>query len=439
MRSRRQILRGAGVAIGLPLLESLVPRRARAAAAGPVKRFAALFFPNGSTMRQDWTLTGSGTSYTMGAAHGALAPFKSKFSMFKNLSHASEGSPAHSRGTIRFLTDTLITDQNTPKADVSIDQAIVKALAPPTPMGSLHLGPLPYPGGAPSDTGWASGYNVYISWASPTAPNPPLESAQVAFDKVFAAGGSSTVMPDPTVAKRLRLKKSVLDYVVAEVQHISPRLGQSDGKKLDEYLTSIRDVETRLQKAQDQQQSPPPAGCAMGMRPGSGLDIAGHTRAMLDILVLAFQCDATRVLTYSMDYGFGNKYFAFLGFAYARHHSLSHSGTDQLIIDAHKAIVKWYMEQLAYLLGKMDAIDEGGATLLDNSIVYLGSDVGEAWSHDHSDLTAILAGKGAGALNPGRLIDASGKSYASYLMALAAAMGAPVTSFAGASAPMTGL
>ena len=173
--------------------------------------------------------------------------------------------------------------------------------------------------------------------------------------------------------------------------------------------------------------------------PGSNLAFPEHTAAMLDIVALALQCDATRIITYSMDYGFGNKDFTFLGQGNGKHHNLSHSGSTPEIITNHQAIVRWYMDQFAYLLGKLQAVDEGGTSLLDNSVVYLSSDVGDGWAHSHVDLTTMVAGGGGGALNPGRLIDASGASYASVLLALAYAMDANVPSFAGESTPFAGL
>jgi hypothetical protein len=428
--SRRTFLRAAGVAVCLPALPSLLPRGARAGADAPTKRFVALFFPNGSTMRQDWALSGSGSNYTMGTAHASLVPLQSKISMFYNLNGDYGGAPDHSRGTASFLTGAPITDQNVPQVEVSIDQAIADGLDPATPFRSLHFGPTPYPSGPPSDTGWPSGYNTYISWSSPTAPNAPLESAQVAFDQVYVPSGSDPALAD----KRLRLQQSILDHTLAQIDTIAPRLGSQDALKLDEYLTAVREVESQLQN------DPPVPGCGGNvMAPGDGLNFADHTKAMLDVVVLALQCDATRILTYSMDYGFGNKDFTFLGAGNGKHHNLSHSGSTPAIIDNHKAIVRWYMDQLAYLLGNLDAVDESGATLLDNSIVYMGSDVGDGWSHSHANLPCILAGGGAGALDPGRLIDASGASYDSVLLAMAHAMDVPVASFSGANSPFGGL
>lgn len=431
---RRTALCTAGVALGLPWLESLLPRAARAQAAAPIQRFAALFFPNGSTMRQDWQLGGSGAAYTMGTAHAALLPHQSQISMFQNLDGNTGGAPDHSRGTAEFLTGTNISNNTTPEVSISIDQVIANTLDPATAIRSLHLGPTPYPAGPPADTGWPSGYNVSISWSSQTVPNTPFESAQVAFDQVFVPSGDATA--EALAAKRLRLRQSILDHVTDQIAAIEPRLGGEDAAKLDEYLTSVRDVETRLQA---QPAGDSTSACGSATAPDTGLSFPDHTRAMLDILVLALRCDATRIATYSMDYGFGNKDFDFLGLGNFRHHNLSHSGTEQVTLDRHKAIVTWYMEQLAYFFAALKAVDDGGVTLLDNSILYVGSDVGDGWAHSHKNLTAMLVGGGAGALNPGRLIDATGVNYPEFLLGLAHAMDATVPSFAGATTPFTDL
>ena len=434
--SRRRFLVGGGALIGLPLLPSLAPRELRAQTEEPIKRFVALFFPNGSTMYEDWQLSGTETSWTMGTAHAALASHQAKLSMFKDLNGRSGGAPDHSRGTAELLTGAMISDQNTPTVDISIDQAIADSIDPPTRLRSLHLGPEPYPSGPPADTGWPSGYNVYLSWSSPTAPNAPLEDPQVAFDQVFVQTGDADAQVE--AERRLRLRQSILDHAIDQVDGIMPRLGSDDAAKLDEYLTAVRDVESRLQVP-----GPAPnddaSGCGSATRPDAGLDHVEHTRAMLDIAVLALQCDATRILTYSMDYGFGNKNFNFLGLGNFAHHNLSHGGTAVERVDAHKGIVEWYMEQFAYFLDKMDAIDEGGSTLLDNALIYHGSDVGDAWSHSHQKLCITVAGGGAGAVNPGRLLDGAGVAYPQVLLALANAMDANLSSFAGETSPFSGL
>jgi hypothetical protein len=420
MLSRRTFLRAGGAALALPFLGSLVPRAARAG--GAPKRLVVLFFPNGSTQRQDWQLGGSGSQYTFGTAHASLEPYRAYISPFTNLDGTQGGAPDHSRGTAEFLTASRITNQTTPEVALSIDQAIADALDPQTPIRSLHLGPTPYPSGPPSDTGWPSGYNTYLSWSSTTTPNPPLESAQVAFDQVYGGQGST-----PAADKALRVRQSVLAHTASQIAAIRPRLGASDDRKLDEYLTAVRDVESRLQLGQS-------SSCGDGTAPGDGLDFPTHTQAMLDIITLALQCDATRIVTYSMDYGFGNKDFTFLGQGRGRHHNLSHSGSTAEILTNHQAIVRWYMDQFAYFLGKLQSVDEGGSTLLDNTVIYLGSDVGDGWSHSHADLPVMLAGGGGGALPPGQLLDATGHSYASVLLALAGAMDADVPSFAGENA-----
>jgi hypothetical protein len=386
-------------------------------------------------MHDDWQLSGSEQSWTMGTAHTSLLPLQGRLSMFRGLDGRSSGAPDHSRGTAVFLTGGMISNQSTPTVAVSIDQVIAEAIQPPTRLRSLHLGPAPYPSGPPADTGWPSGYNVFLSWSSPTAPNAPLEDPQVAFDQVFVPSGDAAATA--AAERRLRRRQSVIDHVIGQIGDIKPRLGRDDGQKLDEYLTSVRDVESRLQASRPP--AVPTSGCGAATGPGSGLDHAAHTRAMLDVIVLALQCDATRIVTYSMDYGFGNKSFDFLGLGNYAHHNLSHGGTAPERVAAHMGIVAWYMNELAYFLQKMDAVDDGGPTLLDNSVVYHGSDVGDAWSHSHNDLCITVAGGGAGALNPGRLLDGTGVAYPRVLLALAHAMDANVASFAGEGTPFSGL
>ena len=268
--SRRAVLRAAGGAlIGLPALASLP---GFAAPATPPRRFVALFFPNGTTMRRDWALSAGSSGVTLGSAHASLVPLASKLSLFRELNGDYGGAPDHSRGTASFLTGAPISNRDTPEVAQSIDQAIAEALDPPTPIRSLHLGPTPYPAGPPSDTGWPSGYNTYLSWRSPTAPNPPLESAQVAFDQLFGAGDS------PEAERRLRLRQSILDHTIGQVAAIEPRLGTEDRRKLDEYLTSVREVESGLQHAA-------PEACVEDPRPEAGLSFPDHTEAMLGVLV----------------------------------------------------------------------------------------------------------------------------------------------------------
>lgn len=424
--SRRSFLRAAGVAVALPALPSLLPRGARADAAADTKRFVGVFWPNGTTQRQDWQLTGSGSEYTLGTAHASLEPLKSRFSVFRGLDTNSGGTPAHARGCAAFLTAASISDPDTPTVDVSIDQAIADAIDPPTPLRSLHLGPSPYPGGNPSDTGWSSGYNTFISWRSPGSPNAALESPRTAFDQIYVPPDADAALAE----KRVALQQSVLDHTLEQIASLEPRLGAEDRQRLDRYLTAVREVEQGLQAPV------PAAGCGDAMaRPNDGLSFADHTRAMIDVLALALACDATRIVTYSMDYGFGNKDFTFLGEGSYKHHNIGHSGNTPELQAAHRAIVRWYQDQLAYLLEQLDAVEEDGGTLLDKSVVYVGSDVSDAWGHGKTDLPMMLAGGGAGALQPGRLIDAGGASYASVLLALAHAMDAPLASFAGESNP----
>lgn len=428
--TRRTFLRAAGVAVALPALPSLLTREARAEITADTKRFVGLYWPNGTTQHQDWQLVGSGTDYTLGTAHVSLEPLKQRFSMFRGLDTNSGGTPAHARGCAAFLTAASINDPDTPIVDISIDQAIADAIEPATPLRSLHLGPSPYSGGNPSDTGWSSGYNTFISWQAPDSPNAALESPQTAFDQIYVPPDADAAMAE----KRVALQQSVLDHTVEQISTIETRLGNEDRQRLDRYLTAVRQVEQGLQAPT------PAAGCGDAMdRPDDGQSFADHTRSMMDVLALALACDATRIVTYSMDYGFGNKDFTFLGKGSYRHHNIGHSGNTPELQAAHRAIVRWYQDQIAYLLDQLQSIEEDGGTLLDKSVVYVGTDVSNAWSHGKTDLPMMLAGGGGGALNPGRVIDAGGASYASVLLALAHAMDAPLASFAGETNPFSAL
>ncbi len=422
IRGRRAFLATAGSLLALPTLESLLPRAARAAGTPP-RRFAALFFPNGTDSWAEWATSGSGSTYSMGTAHAALQPLKPHFSIIRGLNNVNcSASPGHSRGNTAFLSGAVISEPVVPRAGVSIDQLMAQAIGGATKLPSLQLGPTPY-AVPPQDVGWTSAYNTYLSWRSDTQGNPAIESPQQAFDRIL---GAST---QPTQTRETLRQTSILDYAAKQTTRLSSRLSQGDRKKLDEYLTSLRDVERRLKA------STVSSTCS-GTRPAAGLAFPEHTRAMLDLIVLAFQCDMTRVITYQMDYGFGNKDFAFLlGGNRELHHNITHTSAadDPATREKHRRITQWYVDQYAYLLTRLSAISEGSGTLLDSTIALLGSELGDGRGHNGDDLPIIVGGRGGGALNPGRLIDAGGVPHTRLLLALLNAMGVAQTSFGGTS------
>jgi hypothetical protein len=431
--SRRRFLQSASAVIALPFLESLVPSAARAQAARP-KRLVVLFFPNGTEGYAEWMTAARPTGgFTLGTAHAALQPLMGTFSLLVNVNNTKvTGAPAHARGTASFLTGAAISNQNVATVDVSMDQVVAQAVGGTTPIRSLQLGPTPY-AVPPRDTGWSSGYNTNISWTSASVPNPCLEDPLAAFARLFPP------MPGtPGLTRQQRLTRSVLDGVKVQMGSMRPQLAAEDRYKLDEYLTSVRALEARLAAAP----MAPMTSCG-GTAPSAGLAFPEHTQAMLDVTALALQCDVTRVVTYQMDYGFGGKDFAFLlGGTRQSHHALTHTGTvaDPMVKQKVMAITRWYVDRFASLVARLNATPDGpGATLLDNSIVLLGSDVGDGRNHRGANLPLVLAGKGGGSLSPGRRIDAGGVPHEQVLLALIRAMGVNQASFAGTSTAFTGL
>jgi hypothetical protein len=429
--NRRTFLRGAGAAIALPALESLTPK-AEAQAPDP-RRMVVLFFPNGTDNHNEWNTSGSGAGYTLGSAHASLAPYRSHFSILRNVDNQYvTGSPAHSRATAAFLSATAITDQFVARVGQSIDQVIAASIGGATPIPSLQLGPTPYAvGSEPQDTGWSPTYNMNISWSSPSVFNPAMENPRAVFDRLFMGPAPDTVAAE----RRRRYRQSILDHVLGETQRLQARISTFDREKLEEYLTALRALELRLEMAG----GPPPPMCGGTAPAASGIPFPEHTRLMLDLVVMALRCDVTRVVTYQMDYGFGNKDFSFiLGGTRQLHHNITHSGGSDPPL-WHRRITTWYCEQLAYFLGQMTGVTESSGTLLDNSMVLFGSGLGSGRGHTGNDMALILAGRAGGMLNPGRLIDAGGVAHERLLLAMAQTMGVSVSSFGSASTPLAGL
>jgi hypothetical protein len=432
--NRRRFLGGIGAALALPLLESLSPATARAQSS-PNKRLVIVFFPNGTDSHNEWRLGGSGTSYTFGTAHQSLAPYRDQLTLIRRINNTHvTGSPAHSRGSASFLTGVNITQQNVARAGPSIDQVIAAQIGGATALRSLQLGPTPYPAGAePSDTGWSPTYNLAISWSSPSVFNLAIEDPQIAHDRLFGVVDPNAA----AAAKRARYRQSILDSARNEAATLRRQVSRGDRSKLDQLETAIREVEQRLGATMT-----PTPSCG-GSAPGNGTrSFAEHTSLMIDLLVLALACDRTRVVTYQMDYAFGNKDFAFLvGGTRQLHHNITHTGSsaDPNATQKHQAITTWYVERFAELVGKLEAVGEGAGTLLDASLVLLGSELGDGRGHNGADLPLILAGGGAGTLAPGRLIDAGGVPHEQLLLALAHKMDVPLADFAGVTTPLAGL
>lgn len=453
--SRRAVLRGIGVTMGLPFLESLQPRgvlAAPAAAKAPV-RMAVLYMPNGVNPHA-WSPTGIGSQFELSEILAPLSGLKQDILVLGELmnKHSAVGD-GHYVKVAPFLTGTLVTKttgNDLRCGGVSVDQLVAQRIGNLTPLPSLELSVEPVTMGVDPNVGFTRIYGSHISWSSPTTPVTREVNPQLAFDRLFrpnAAGKAGS--PED---------KSILDAVSEDAKKLQATVGKMDRLKLDEYFESVRSVEKRI--AFDAER-----------RKGENLDDAearkeveklgaritdyykdparlmqrrvDHTdqvRLMLDIMVLGFWTDTTRVATFMFGNEVSGKNFSFLPGVHGGHHELSHHENDKNKLEEYKRIGIWHLQQYAYMLERMKAIKEGNGTLLDNSMVLFGSGIKDGNAHSWKNLPIVLAGKGGGGLATGRhLIYEKGTPMCNLHRALMARMGVQVEQFGDSTGVLPGL
>ncbi|HEY2901766.1 MAG TPA: DUF1552 domain-containing protein [Polyangia bacterium] len=424
--SRRRFLGGAGVVVGLPFLESLAPRLARAqAAAAAKKRVLYWWMPNGFWM-DSFRPTTTGTDYTMPALFTpALDSLRADFSIVTGLENTPampDGLGDHASGTSGFITCAHAAKSSpTLQLGISIDQLAVQSVGHLTRVPSLQLG---IDGGASAggcDSGYSCGYCRNISWSDASTPVPKITDPLEAFNTLFRGYDPTASQAD--IAKRQLYGKSVLDYIVNDAKSLSARLGSGDASKLDQYMTGVRALEVQIAGAPVTATAtcpgtPPPSLAALGgmavsndtqFTQGSAKDAEAnavylkHVQAMCDLMVLAIQCDATRIITFMQGNSVCNQTYENLGIS-GGHHNISHHGGNQTNINQIIKINIWELQQLAYVLTKMKAVSDGtdGSNLLTNSTIFVSSDVSDGNRHNHNDMPVILAGHGGGMLKPGQ-------------------------------------
>ena len=410
---RRTLLRGLGSAVALPLLDAMLPAFASAAAvknASAPCRMAFLYVPNGIVMDQWLPGMAPGVS-TLPAElpriSSALAPFREDVMMLSGLTQnggraLGDGPGDHGRAGANYLTcvHPKKTNGRDLQAGVSVDQIAAKSLQGKTRFSSLELGCEEGVQGGSCDNGYSCAYSNSISWRTPSSPNPAEIRPRAVFERLF---GSGTFEPDP--AKRARqqhYERSILDLVMGDAQRLSSSLGGTDKRKIDEYLSSIRDVEKRIQNAE---RSPAPSQLRAVNAPENSIptELGEHARIMMDLMTLAFQTDATRVVTLLMALEQSPRAYPEIGIPEA-HHGLTHHQGDPEKIAKVTRINCLHMQQFAYLVGKLKTTPDGDGTLLDHVMMTYGSALSDGNAHDHSNLPLVLAGRGCGRLKPGRHI-----------------------------------
>jgi hypothetical protein len=444
--------------MGLPWLEAMRPALALAdgpsgaSESAPV-RLACLFWPNGCHP-QRWTPEADGRDWEPSPILEPLGAFQDRVLVLTNLTNrATDTGDGHYVKDAAWLTGTTIT--RTTGADlnangVSLDQMVARRIGNLTPLPSLELSVEPVTTGVDTNVGYTRLYGSHISWSSPTTPVAREINPKLAFDRLFrSAAGERPALGDD---------RSVLDLVSEDAKALRGRIGRDDLRKLDEYLDSVRAVETRIVfEASDRRaryRDDPAARrdiAALGgrvdayrMDPGRlrerRFDHTEHVRLMLDLMVLAFQTDSTRVATFMFGNSVSNKNFSFLDGVKGGHHEMSHHENDETKLDQYQKITTWHVAQFAYMLDRMSQIREGEGTLLDNSMVLFGSALRDGNSHNPHNLPTVLAGRAGGALAPGRhLRYGKDTPLCNLYLAMLHKLGVPAERFADSTGPLEGL
>lgn len=456
--TRRTLLKGLGVTMCLPLLESLQPHAARAAGPGakaakaPV-RLAVLYMPNGVNPKA-WQPQGTGAAFELSPILAPLASLKSDILVFSELMNKSsiEGD-GHYVKVAPFLTGTAVT--KTTGGDlrvggVSLDQLVAQHVGNMTPLPSLELSVEPVTMGVDTNVGFTRLYGSHISWSTPTTPVTREINPQLAFDRLFrpkgAAGKRGTSDGD----------KSVLDAVLEDARSLQSKIGSADRHKLNEYFDAVRSVETRIawdaaRRKQEHLADPATAkeieklggrirdyyAVPEGQR---GIDHTAQVRLMLDIMVLAFWTDSTRVATFMFGNEVSGKNFSFLPGVGGGHHQISHHENDAAKLEQYQKINVWHLEQYAYLLTRLKSIPEGNGTLLDNAMVLFGSGMKDGNAHSPYNLPIVLGGRGGSTLATGRHLVYDKKTpLCNLYRALLPRLGVPVAAFGDSSGELAGL
>lgn len=398
--SRRALLRGAGVTLALPFLESLAPRSLRAAAPGAPVRLLYWFIPNG-VIYDKWIPKTAGMldaatlpeSLVPLATAGVVADVN-VLSGVDNLAGTPESVGDHAAGVAAMLTcvppKKTITDV---ELGISVDQVAAATLGAMTPRPSLELGMARSGGTGDCDSGYACAYAQSISWNDATTPRPKRTDPKDAF--TWLVGTEDTSLSDEQRERIRKGDKSVLDYLLDEANALSPKLTSEDRVKLEQYLSSVRTLEKQLEATNVS------AECKMTAAPENSNDYVTRLGAMMDVMEFAVKCDLTRVITFSFGNAFGPGPMPWIDIR-EDYHALTHKMRDTGVPEQVAKCIAWEVEQIAAFVNRLKAIPEGDKTALYNTALYVSSDVGEGGPHNHDNVAVLLAGNGGGAIPTGR-------------------------------------
>jgi hypothetical protein len=433
--NRRHFLRGLGACIALPAFESFLPTRLFAAdplssagklattATGAPLRAAFVYFPNGA-IPGAWWPESTENDFELSRTLAPLAPCRDQIQILGGLEHlnatpGADGGGDHARANGTFLTGVRMKKSATDiHAGISIDQVIARQVGHLTRFPSLELTGDSRRQTSGCDSGYSCAYQYNISWSSATTPMTPEANPRLVFERLFGAGAPGERTEN--LKRRRQEQRSILDFIVDDARSMQQKLNARDRDKLDEYLTSVRQLENRLDNAAKLGDARDPM---VPTPSGIPLDYEEHLQLMFDLLVLAFQTDSTRVATLLLAHDGSNRSFAEIGVPEG-HHDLSHHFNNDEKIKKVSEIDFWYVQQFTKFLQKLDATkDVDGHSLLHNSMILYGSGNADGNRHTHVNLPIVLAGAGGGALTPGRYVKHGSKPATNLFLSLADRMG----------------
>jgi len=432
--SRRHFLRGLGACIALPVFESFTPAKALAGApaataklattaTGAPLRTAFLYFPNGA-IQSTWWPKGSGADFELSRTLQPLESVRQHLQVLGGLDHVNaapgpDGAGDHARANGTFLTGVRMKKSATDiRAGISIDQVIAREVGHLTRLRSLELTCDATRNTGACDSGYSCAYQYNVSWSSPTTPMTPEANPRQVFERLFGAGAPGE--RGNSLKLRRQEQRSILDFVMADAQDLQRQLTGTDQDKLDQYLTGVRELESRIQRAEKlgdprDPMQPSPMGIPTAY--------SEHVQIMFDMLRLAFQTDSTRVATMLLAHDGSNRSFAEIGIPEG-HHDLSHHRNDPERIQKIAEIDLWYAKQFARFIEQLrDTPDVDGKSLLHNSMILYGSGNADGNRHTHVNLPILLAGSGGGTITPGRFIKHGAQPTSNLFLSMADRMG----------------
>ena len=444
--SRRTFLRGLGAAIALPSLPSALPLRGLAALGSQEEhplRVAYMFVPNGMHM-PDWTPGSDGSYFELPKILSSLEPLKNDLLVLSGLTHDKgrangDGAGDHARSAGVFLTGVqpLKSEGSEIRAGVSADQIIADGVGHQTRFASLEIGAETGRQSGNCDSGYSCAYSNNISWRDEATPMTKEVNPRLVFERLF--GNQAVQQEAESLVRRRRQRKSILDFVLEDAHRLERKVNYKDKQKLGEYLTAVREIEQRIERAEKDQADQPEAIRHFEAPAGIPSSYEEHIRLLGDLMVMAFQADVTRVATFMLANEGSNRSYRHIG-VNEGHHSLSHHQNDPVKQAKISEINEFHVRQASYILQKMKSIPEGDGSLLDHSMVLYGAGISDGNRHNNENLPVFLAGKACGKVTTGRHVRYDFETpMANLLLSMIHEMGVPAERFGDSTGTLRGL